>query len=115
MSTQSEENQPVLPDVVPAVAVDNVANAKAFQNEWQSRQEDGNPTVSVSLPGTNRSVDMGHVEVTANVISVWTSTDHTLPPDFVLVNAPTSVPNDHGIMVEDPMTAIALAIDGATN
>lgn len=113
MSTErSTPEKPTLPEVA-GKPVDNVANARAFKDEW-TKQSNRGQSVRVSLPGTRKSVEMNHVEVKDNVISVWTSTDPSLAPDFVLVNAPTEVMNEHGIMVEDPMTAIALAIDGAT-
>lgn len=113
MSTEKTKGPGKLPDVVPAKVVDHTKNAKAFKDEWDKRKKVMSK-VSVSLPGTRRSVDMSNVEVSDNVISIWTSSDSTLPPDFVFVNAPTSVLNEHGIIVEDQMTAIALVIDGAT-
>ena len=98
--------------VTPDVAVDNKANAAKFREKWAERRDSDGKT-RVSLPGTRRSVEMSHVEVADNVISVWTSSEKTASPDFVLVNAPTEVSNANGIFVEDHLTAIAIAIDGA--
>lgn len=102
-----------MPEAVPAKVVDTIANAKAFKAKWDKLKA-GDPSGSVAIPGARRSVEMRHVEVDKNVISVWTSSDKSLAPDFVLVNAPIEVRAGDGTTVEDPMTAIALAIDGAT-
>ena len=109
MGADRDTKAPVLPDV----AVDNKANAAKFKEKWAERRSSDGKT-RVHLPGTRRSVEMSHVEVADNVISVWTSTDKSAAPDFVIVNAPTEVTNDHGVSVEDHLTAVALVIDGVT-
>jgi hypothetical protein len=97
----------------PDKVVDNIANAKKVKSKWDDlKKVDGKGYVHI--PGTKRSVEMKNVEIDGNKVSVWTSTDTSLPPDFVIVNGPTEVLNEHGIIIEDPLTAIALAIDGVS-
>jgi hypothetical protein len=97
----------------PDKVIDNKANAQKVKAKWDDlKKDDGKGRVS--LPGTRRSVEFNHIEVVDNKISVWTSTDKSGAPDFVIVNGPTEVLNEYGILVEDPLTAIALAIDGVT-
>jgi hypothetical protein len=117
---KTEKTEEVVPTEAPAPkkdkepkVVDNVANAKKVKDGWDKMQK-VNGKGSVHLPGTRRSVEMKNVVVEGNKVSVWTSSDTSLPPDFVVVNGPTEVLNEHGILIEDPLTALALAIDGVT-
>jgi hypothetical protein len=97
----------------PDKVVDNKANAQKVKSKWDDlKKEDGKGRVH--LPGTRKSVEMNHIEVVDNKVSVWTSTDKSGAPDFVIVNGPTEVLNEYGILVEDPLTAIAIAIDGVS-
>ena len=98
---------------LPERVVDNKANAAKFKQKWDDLKKQ-DKEARVHLPGTRKSIRFSHVEVVDNRISVWTSSDSNLPPDFVIVNGPTEVVNEHGIIIEDPLTAIAIAIDGAT-
>lgn len=99
---ERDNNSPVLPDV----AVDHKANAKKFKDEWLKLKEN-DERGRTSIPGTRRSVEFTHVEVTDNVVSIWTSSDKSLSPDFVIVNPPISADSD-------PLTDIAIVIDGAS-
>lgn len=93
---------------------DFTANAKKFKEKWDVLKK-GDDLGRTAIPGTRRSIQLSNVEVSNNKISVWTSTDKSQAPDFVIVNPPTTVINESGVEIEDPLTAIAIAIDGASN
>lgn len=86
----------------------NTINAQKVADAWEAG---GGP---IALPGTGRALVIHKLVVEGAKISVWTSDFIDGSPDFVLVNVPIEVPNSNGIMVEDPLTAIATVIDGAT-
>lgn len=69
---------------------------------WEEKSKDGK--LNVKSKG-GRMVAMSKVETVDNVVRVWTSEDTTLPPDYVIVNPPVE---------EDPLEAIATAIDGVS-
>jgi len=93
--------------------VDGAANAKKFKDSW-AKHKSTDSTGRVSVPGSNRSVDLTKVETDNEKVSIWTSSNPSGAPDFVIVNPPTEVYNAAGNLIEDPLTAIALIIDGAT-
>ncbi len=68
---------------------------------------------AVAIPGSASSVSISKIEVADNVVSVWTSEDTNLPPEYVIVNPPTAIYVDKNTSIEDPLGAIAHIINGA--
>lgn len=106
-------NEAVVPEKKPVLPFDGAANAKKFHDAW-GKLKKTDDKARVSLPGTRRSVEFVKVEVADKKVSIWTGDATDREPDFVVVNPPTEVRNSEGALVEDPLTAIALIIDGAT-
>jgi hypothetical protein len=92
---------------------DGAANAQSFKDKWEALKATTG-LGDLRVPGTVRYVSVSKVEALNNKVSIWISTDHTLPPDFVIVNLPTEVVNSEGELVDDPIAAVALVIDGAS-
>lgn len=91
------------------VVTDGAKRAKA---QWD--KETGGRKSSIIVPGSNDSVDIAKLTYEGNKVSVWTTSDTSLPPDFVIVNPPTQVYIDKDNVVENPLGVIAHAINGAT-
>lgn len=86
--------------------------AKRAKDQWD--KETGGRKSSIIVPGSNDSVDIAKLTYEGNKVSVWTTSDTSLPPDFVIVNPPTQVYIDKDNVVENPLGVIAHAINGAT-
>lgn len=85
-----------------------------IQDAWTSAS-DGTSAVSVPVYGQqNSNVTIASLQTSGNVVSVWTSTDPSLPPDFVIVNPPTQVATSATEAFSDPLGALAVIIDGAS-
>lgn len=87
------------------VTDDGAQNAADLLAQWTDLRSADTGTF-VDVPGTNNTVQFADMQVDGNKVSIWTSSDSGLPPDFVVVNPPASA---------DPLTAIAIAIDGASS
>lgn len=75
----------------------------------------GSSTVSVPVYGQQTSnVRITEIQTSGNTVSVWTSGDPSLPPDFVIVNPPTNVATSATESFSDPLGALAVIIDGAS-
>lgn len=75
----------------------------------------GTSTVSVPVYGQQgANVQITEIQTSGNVVSIWTSSDTTLPPDFVIVNPPTQVATSATESFSDPLGALAVIIDGAS-
>jgi hypothetical protein len=86
--------------------------AKRAKAQWD--KESKGDKHAVTIPGSDAFVQMSKVEVVDNTVYVWTSSDTSLPADFVIVNPPTQVYIDKDTSVENPLGVIAHAIHGAT-
>lgn len=102
-----------VPEKKPVRPFDGAENAKKFRDQFD-KVKDGSGKSQVSIPGTRRSVAMTKVEADGKTVSIWTGTDTAGSPDFVVVNPPTDIVGTNNQLIEDPLTAIALLIDGAT-
>lgn len=93
--------------------VDGAAAAASFKARWsESKKKSG--LGDLPVPGGKRAIQVSKVEAEGNKVSIWLTTDPTLSPDFVIVNPPTEVFNSEGVLIEDPLSAIAFLIDGAS-
>jgi len=92
-------------------------NAQSFHAEYTKKAEElGNgDQVSVNIPGTRRAVTFSKVDVDQNRLYIWNGTDTSGPADFVIVNPPTETTDvATNATTEDPLTAVALILDGAS-
>jgi hypothetical protein len=92
-------------------------NAQQFHDEYTKKVEElGNgDQVNVSIPGTRRAVTFSKVNVDGNRLYIWNGSDTTGPADFVIVNPPNETTDvATNATTEDPLTAVALILDGAT-
>lgn len=92
--------------------IDKNAGPGVVKAEWAKLHNESGK-MAVSVPGSAASVGISRIDVVDNVVSVWTSEDTTLPPDYVIVNPPTAVFIDKNTSIEDPLGAIAHIINGA--
>lgn len=110
---ESLPEEAVVPEKKPVLPFDGAANAKKFHDAFTELKTQ-NDKAQVSVPGTRRSVEFTKVVVDDKKLSIWVGGDTDKEPDFVVVNPPIETLNSAGALVEDPLTAIALIIDGAT-
>jgi hypothetical protein len=103
----------VVPEKKPVPAFDGAANAKKFHDAFTKLKSD-NGRAQVNVPGSRRSVDFTKVNVADKKLSIWIGENTDKEPDFVVVNPPIEIKDSAGNLVEEPLTAIALIIDGAT-
>lgn len=90
-------------------------HVERVKKDWDKKQKDnGTGRVSANVPGTKRTVTFNQVIFEENRVCVWTSDDLEADPDYIIVEPPTSYRDRQGNVVEDPMTTLAIAIDGAT-
>lgn len=103
----------VVPEKKPVLPFDGAKNARKFHDAF-TELKTKNSKAEVGVPGSRRSIKFAKVEVDDKNVSIWVGEDTERPADFVIVNPPTEIKNSAGALVEDPLTAIALIIDGAT-
>lgn len=92
--------------------IDKNAGPGRVKAAW-AKENVGTGKQAVAVPGSAAAVEISKIDVVDNVVSVWTSEDTTLPPDYVIVNPPTAVFIDKNTSIEDPLGAIAHIINGA--
>jgi hypothetical protein len=101
------------PEQKPVRPFNGAENAKKVHEAWGKLKKTDDQGL-VSIPGSRRSVKFSKVLVEDKKLSIWVGDDTDREPDFVVVNPPTESYNAEGVLIEDPLTAIALLIDGAT-
>jgi len=91
--------------------------AKQAADQWaresKGSKDAGESKHAVKIPGADGYVFIAKLEYEGNKVSVWTSSDTNLPPDFVIVNPPTQVFSSKDNIVENPLGVIAHTINGA--
>lgn len=110
---ESLPEEAVVPEKKPVLPFDGAANASKLHGAWKNLKKN-DVQGRVNIPGTRRSVKFSKVDATDNKLSIWATDDTTREPDFVIVNPPTEFTTADGTSTDDPLTAIALIIDGAT-
>jgi hypothetical protein len=102
-----------VPEKKPVLPFNGAENARKFHEAFKELKTK-NDKAQVGVPGSRRSIEFTKVDVDDKKLSIWIGEDTDKEPDFVVVNPPTEIKNSAGALVEDPLTAIALIIDGAT-
>lgn len=92
--------------------------AKQAADQWaresKASKDAGVEKHAVKIPGGEGYVFIAKLEYEGNKVSVWTSSDTSLAPDFVIVNPPTQVFLSKDNIVENPLGVIAHTINGAS-
>lgn len=122
MAKKETAPEPVKPDVAkdrpvgdkPVDKTEELVTDGAKRAKAQWDKETKGKRSQITIPGSTDSVEIAQLTYEGNKVSVWTTSDTTLPPDFVIVNPPTKVFIDKDNIVENPLGVIAHAINGAT-